>query len=310
MNIQSRVLARGQVGRPRVSADGNVVIWNQMVDDKWELMRHKDGETVNLSRSSKTHDLDGDLNEDGSIIAWRRAYSDGTEVIVHKDNKEELVDGFGADVKRISVSDDGSTVVYDENTQGSMNWNIRRYRDGEIEQITDSKKMDAFPFVSADGERIVYTRYEGKNRLMLKDGDADPKEIVHREFSAVQPELSADGKTLIWAERDKEKEWKIMSRDLDSGEYKELIDVPGVTEKQPQLASGTGEIVYTGYDFREGKPAKTNIYIDGENGPQPLSETREGRNTFPDFSENGKTAVWVWTDKNDRKNQEIRILER
>ena len=309
LKIQPKILAQGQVGRPRVSANGKVVIWNQLVDGKWDIMRHQDGETVNLSQSSQTHDLHGDLNHDGSVIAWKRAYTDGTEVIALRDGKEELIDGFGAEVSRISVSDDGSTIVYDENTRGQLKWNIRRHRNGQIEQVTDNEKFDAFPFVSADGERIVYTRYDRKNKLMLKDGDAEPKEIVQRESSAVQPELSADGQTLLWTESN-DKEWGLVSRDLVTGDYTKVVDVAGVAEKQPQLASKTGEFVYTGYDFRNGRPAETNIYLKSGETTTQLSETRGGRNTFPDFSENGETAVWVWTNREDNMDQQILVLER
>lgn len=309
IKVQPKVIAQGQVGRPRVSADGRVVIWNQKIEDKWELMRHQDGETVNLSQSGTTHDLDGDLNHDGSVVAWRRTYQDGTEIIMNRNGREELVDGFDAKVSRVSVSDDGETVVYDENTLGQMSWNIRRYRNGEIEQVTSNKKFDAFPFVSADGNRIVYTRYDRKNQLMLKDGDAEPKEIAQRESSAVQPELSADGETLLWTES-KSKEWGLVSRDLVSGQYQRLVDVPGVAEKQPQLASETGEVLYTGHDFRKGRPAETNIYLSSNGEIQQLSESRGGSNTFPDFSENGETAVWVWTNREDRNDRQIMMLER
>jgi len=305
------LLARGAVGRPRVSADGKVVIWNQQVGDKLDLMKYENGETVNLSNGPDTHDLDGDLNSDGSVIAWRRAYADGTEVVASLNGKEKLIDGFPADVGRISVSDDGSTVVYDENTMGGLSWNIRRYRDGQVEQITNSPKMEAFPFVSADGNRIVYTHYNGKNNLMLKDGQEEPKVIVSREESAVEPDLSADGKTLVFSEP-KERDFNIHSRDLVSGKYTVRQAVEDVYEKQPQLASETGEVVYTGYDFRNGRPADTNLFLDrGDGSPAlKLTESDGGRHTYPDFSENGHTLVWVWTDAEDRHNRAIYMMER
>ena len=309
INKQPRTIAGGQVSRPRVSADGEVVIWSQKVDDHWEMMKFEDGEVVNLSQSPRTHDMRGDLNADGSVIAWRRNNVKQNEIVILRDGVEEVVDVVPADVNRISVSDDGSTVVYDENTQGGFAFNIRRCRGGQVEQITDSRKMDAFPFVSAKGDRIVYTHYDGKNKLMLKDGKAEPKPIVVRDNSAVQPDLSADGRTLIWSEA-QNRDFGIHSRDLVSGKIEEVHDQKGVYEKQPQLASETGEIVFTGYDFRKSRPAETNIFLKTEGELHQLSTTDGGRNSFPDFSENGETVVWIWTDQKDRTHQKIMLLER
>jgi Tol biopolymer transport system component len=294
-----------------VSANGEVVIWNQQVGDKLEIMKYQDGDIVNLSKSPKTHDLNGDLSADGSVIAWKRAYADGTEVVTNLGGQEKLIDGVPAEIGRISVSDDGSTVVYDENTLGGLRWNVRRYRDGAIEQITNSSKLEAFPFVSADGERLLYTRLDGKSRLMLKDGDEPPKEIVSRKESAIQPDISSDGNVIVFSDKTGG-DFDIHSRDLVSGRYTTHQSEKGVLEKQPQLASETGEIVYTGYDFRQGKPARTNIYLDpGDGTPaRPLTVTDGGRNTSPDVSENGETVVWMWTDSDDRSNRRIYMMER
>ena len=119
--------------------------------------------------------------------------------------------------------------------------------------------------------------------------------IVSREESAIQPDLCADGNTLVFSEP-KERDFNIHSRDLVSGEYTVRQAVEGVYEKQPQLASETGEVVYTGYDFRNGRPADTNLFLDRGNGAPAvkLTESNGGRNTFPDLSENGHTLVWVW----------------
>ena len=310
INAKTTLLAQGIVSRPRVSGDGRIVIWNQQVGDKTELMKYEEGEIVNLSNSSTTHDLDGDISYDGSVIAWRRAHADGTELVASFDGKERVLDGFPADISRISVSDDGSAIVYDENTQGTFSYNIRRFKDGEIEQVTDSKSFEAFPFVSADGERIVYTKLDGKNRLMLKDGQAPPKEIVRRKESAIEPELSADGNLLLFSEKS-EGDFDLYSRDLNSGEYKVLQSRKSFFEREAKLASETGEILFTGYDFRKGRPAETNLYLDSGKGEEPLQLTRSegGRNYSPDFSENGKTLVWVWTDQDDLKNRRIYMME-
>jgi Tol biopolymer transport system component len=311
MMNNATVLAQGTVSRPRVSANGKVVIWNQKVGDKLEIMKYQDGDIVNLSSSPGTHDLNGDLNSDGSVIAWKRAYDDGTEVVTHVQGREKIIDGVPAEIGRISVSDDGSTVAYDENTMGGLSWNIRRYREGKVEQITNTPKLEAFPFLSADGERLVYTRLDGKNSLMLKDGDAAPKEIVSRKESVIQPDISADGNRIVFSDKTGG-DFDIHSRDLNSGEYTTHQSVKLVQEKQPQLASETGEIVYTGYDFRQGRPAQTNIYLDpGDGRPAtPLTTTDGGRNTSPDFSENGDTVVWMWTDSADRENRRIYMMER
>ena len=305
-----RVLANGVVSGPKVSADGKVVIWNQKVGDKLELMRYQDGDIVNLSQSPDTHDLDGDLNHDGSVIAWRRAYKDGTELVALLNGREKVLDGVPADMGDVAVSDDGSTIVYDENSAGAYDWNIRCYRDGKVEQVTDSKYFEAFPRVSADGSRIVYTKLDGKNVLMLKDGQNEPKEIVRRKESAIKPDLSADGQRLLFSDKS-EGDFDLYSRDLVSGEYTTIQGKKQVFEQDAQLASETGEIVFTGYDFRKGRPAETNIFLDpGKGEPVKLTSSEEGSNWGPDFSENGETVVWVWTDREDINNRKIYIMER
>ena len=311
------VIARGEVSSPAISADGQVVVYNEFKDGETVLYRHQGEDTVRLTNDSHAS-MHGDLNADGSKIVFTR-YSNPEEsqpgnydiaLWDQSTGKTILVSAEIGNEMSPHISDDGKVIVWDDDVDGKFGGNdIVKSVDGQIEKVTEAKNMDLFPQVSGDGSRIVWRRYqEGKSRVFIQDQNGVVKPYVEKKGNVIGPALSFDGQKMVYADQSGDDEDLKLYNDK-TGVTETVAGVKDVKETWGDV-SGDGEtVVWTGLDFRKGSPADTNVYLRHDGDSVQVTTAQGGSNSSPKLSHDGRSMVWTWTDQENTANRVIYKLD-
>lgn len=310
------VVARGEVSSPAISADGEVVAYNQFKDGETAVFRHEGEDTVKISDGHAS--MHPDLSADGSRIVFTRfnqkSLNDPGNWDVamwsEESGRTELVSAEIGNEMSPSISDDGTVIAWDDDVNGKFGGNDILKKVGDsIEKVTsDSSKMDLFPIVSGDGSRIVWRRYEGKSSIFIEDQNGTVKPYLRAEDNLISPALSADGFSMVYADKSGKDEDLILYNDKN-GTKEVIAGVEGVKETWGDLSGDGQTVTWTGLDFRKGAPADTNIYMRQAGESVQVTTAQGGRNSNAKLSHDGKTLVWTWADGDNVKDRIIYKLE-
>jgi Tol biopolymer transport system component len=310
------VVARGEVSSPAISADGDVVAYNQFKDGETAVYRHEDDRTSKISDGHAS--MHPDLSADGSKIVFTRFNQKNLndpgnwDVALWSEESGEtklVSDQIGNEMSP-SISDDGRVIVWDDDVDGKLGGNnIVKMVGNAIQNVTESSRLDMFPVVSGDGSRIVWRRYsEGKSSIFIEDQNGVAKPYLEAEGNLISPALSADGFSMIYADKSGKDE-DLMLYDDRQGTIRTVAGVDGVRETMGDLSGDGLTAAWTGMDFRKGAPADTNIYMRREGESVQVTTHQGGRHSDARLSHDGKTLVWTWADAENVKDRVIYKLE-
>ena len=317
LNGRLTVVAEGRVSSPDVSADGEVVVYNQLVDGFTGVFRHEDGESVKLTTDGHAS-MKAAVSGDGSRVAFTRYNRlDPNEpgnwdlaLWTEGEGEAELIaDGPGNEMSAL-ISDDGLTVVFDDDGDGNLGrGNIRKWVDGQLIDVTTGDDYNLFPKMSGDGRRITWRRYEGgKSEIWMQDQNGVVKPFLSGKESLAVNGMSHDGTKVLYVDGSQGDEDLVLhdesnrSETLVAGERK-------VDETWASMSSDGGTIAWTNFDFRKGAPADTSIYMQVDGESIRVTESDGGLNSDPEVSADGKTLVWMWIDAEETANRKIYKLD-
>lgn len=311
------VVARGEVSSPSISADGDVVVYNQFKDGETAVYRHEGEDTVKLTTDGHAS-MHADVSADGSKVVFTRydnVNNNGPgswDIALWDENtgRTTLVSAEPGNEMSPSISDDGNVIVWDDDVDGKFGQNnIVKSVNGEVKQITDSESLDLFPAMSGDGNRIVWRRYiKGKAHVFIEDQNGVVKPYLERDGSIVRPRLSHDGQLMIYADQSGEDE-DLMRYDDLSGEISSVAAVSNVKETWGDISGDGKTITWTGLDFRKGSPADTNVYMMQDGESIQVTTAQGGSNNEARISHDGKSLVWTWIDDESTNNRVIYKLD-
>lgn len=312
------LLAEGEVGSPALSGDGDTVVWNEMVDGQLDIMRYRDdtGQTDNLTHD-RHPDMHADVNQDGSVIVWTRLSTESSrdpdaswDVYQWRDGQVSAVVEERAHEMDPSVSGDGNTIAYNNDGEsGHRSWNVHRWHQGEDQALTSGRGWNAWPVVSDDGERVIWRQLRrGGSDVWLRDQQGTVKPAVIGDPTTIQPTLSGDGNRIFWtSSKDKERDLHML--DLGSGEHRVVAGVAQVNEADADVSADGNAQVWTNYDFRKGRPADTQVYLQRDGEVTRLTSDGKGMSYAPKVSDDGRVVVWTWHSHEDIRDRRIYRFE-
>lgn len=304
-------IASGNLGHPRLSADGSTVVYTRWNGDNWDVERVKDGRLEAVSKSPD-HDLEPKVSADGDTIVWSRLSSateerpESWDVFQWNSGSTTPLANSPADEDSPDISHDGKSVVYTfDDVEKTIGFDIHRCHSGQCSEVTSGGEVDIHPRISGNGERVFFrrkVRFDGGD-VWMKDEDGTLKPLTHNPLPELTPVVSKDGKTLAWTESD--------SPDSDSDVVmintalgtKTVIGESGVDEQDPALAANGSILAYT-----RAEGGRSAVML-RENG---TTENVSGESfaRWPSISEDGKVLVWNAVDPEDPQQTVIYRLDR
>lgn len=310
------VVARGEVSSPAVSADGDVVVYNEFKDGETAVYRHEKGDTLKLSDGHGS--MHADLNADGSKVVFSR-YSESSfdqsgswDIALWSEESgsiEMVSEGFGNEGSP-HISDDGRVVIWEDDVNRKLGGNnIVKSVDGKVEHVTNSRALDLSPDISGNGERIVWQRYNsGVSEFWVQDQNGTVKPYLKSEKSVIGATQTYDGMEMVFADKTGTEE-DLVRYDDRTGERTVIAGVKDVKETWASVAGDGSAVAWTGLDFRKGSPADTNIYLKAEGEQVQVTTAKGGMNTDAQLSHDGKTLVWTWMEQDNIDNRVIYKLD-
>lgn len=310
------VLAEGYLGAPKISGDGKTVTWDEVVDDNTELMQFSNGNVFQLTHDGHASMLPA-VSADGRVISYTRWSSTDPQdpngnwdVYALRDGQPSAVASSAANEFFSDVSRDGKTIVFDCDGDGKgLNWNIGKWRDGQLEDVTQGKGLREGPVVDGDGNRIVWRdSTTGQSRLVMRDENGQTKLLLHERVDQLKPYITPDGTRVVYTAN--------TGRDDDLRMWNEgqvtAISADGKADETFGTASADGQqVAWTRFDFSHGTPADTEIFLrDGDQDAVQISTQDGGIQAYPSISDDGKTIAWLWVHPTDLNRCKILMLER
>ena len=310
--IQGRLtrVATGNVGRPRLSADGSTVVYERWNGENWDIERVRGGQMEAVSKDPR-HDLGAQVSGDGEVVVFSRLNPDARDgagswdVYRWQDGKEAVVANSDANESDPDISLDGKTIIYTyDDVEKTTGFDIHRCREGRCEEITSDWPVDTDPRVSGDGERVAFrrkVRFDGGD-IWLRDQNGTIKTITGDGLQEFRPSFSDDGNTLVYSKSPDGKNEDLFLHDLATGRM-ETIGAADLNEREPELSADGSLLVFT----QSGKGA-SNIALRQEGEIQVL--TQEGFHRSPTVSADGQVIAWVGVDDSDSGRNVIYKFER
>lgn len=293
------------------------MVYNQLVDGFTAVFRHQDGESVKLTTDGHAS-MKASVSGDGSRIAFTRFNRlDPNEpgdwdLALWTEGEGEarlIADGPGNEMGA-QISEDGSTVVFDDDGDGALGrGNIRKWVDGQLSDVTTGDEYNLFPRMSGDGSRVTWRHYEGgKSEIWLQDQNGVVKPFLSAKDSLAVTAMSHDGKQVLYIDSSRGDEDLILHNETDRAE-RTVAGERKVDETWASMSSDGSTIAWTNFDFRKGAPADTSIYLERDGESIRVTESDGGLNSDPVVSADGKTLVWMWIDNDDTANRKIYKLD-
>ena len=127
-------------------------------------------------------------------------------------------------------SPDGLHVAFVSSRESGQRWSLwlADVLEGTLTRLTEHEGFDAHPSWSPDGAWIAFSSDAGGSHDLWRVRVADRKleQITHAPGSEVEPAWSPDGKRLAYVRIDDEGRASIWSRDMLSGDERQLTDGP------------------------------------------------------------------------------------
>ena len=294
-------VAVGDVGRPRLSADGTTVVYDQWVNEQWDVMRWCDGKTQALS-TDPHHDVDPRVSADGRTVVWSRMFenNDGStttftdDVLQWQDGKTTTVAGSDQDEQMATVSGDGKTVAwsYDE-PNGAIAFDIQTRKDGVTTSATTGWQVDIDPLLNDDGSRLFFRRkvHLDDGDMWLRDETGKERQLTNDPWGEFDPTIDGAGRTLVWA--DARKGFDILMQcDVDSGKTQAIQAEEHVDNSVPSLSVDGHHLAWARRDRKSGTDPQ--IMLSDNGVVTPL--TTEGWNSWPSISKDGRVISWINVD--------------
>lgn len=294
------LLAEGTVGSPRISGNGRVVVWNELVDDNLEIMKYENGTVTRLTTDPRP-DMHADLSHDGKVIAWERWSSldpndknGHFDVIQWRDGVESSVAAGAANEMDARVSRDGKVLVWNDDSLGRWgHWRIMKWENGVVEQVSDDGQSAEFPFLTGDGQRI-YWRVDGSdtNAIYMRDETGKIAPAVDAPSWHVTPCVTPDGTKLLWTDDMNGDEDLLM---LADGNASVVAGERQVDETWGTMSADGKTVAWTNFDRRgkrDGERADVDVYM--KEGEESTRVTIDGgMHSFPSISDDGQRMVWM-----------------
>lgn len=301
-------IASGNVGAPKLSADGSTVVYSRWNNGNWDVERHKDGRTEVIS-NDPLHDVSPDVSDDGETIVWSRFSSDDIadpkaswDVFMWRSGEVRALAASRANETSPSVSGDGRTVVYThDDLSQPTGFDIHRWRDGETSVVTDGPQVDTDPFLARDDSRVFFrrkVRFDGGD-LWMRDEAGTIKPITSNPLPEMFPTVSGDGRVLAWSQGvDRESDEDVYLFDTSTGRT-ERVGAPGVDDWTPALSADGSVLAWTqGSQIMLREHGKT------------VAVTTEGSHGWPALSADGQVLSWVGVDPEDPSSRVVYLLRR
>jgi Tol biopolymer transport system component len=310
------IIAQGRLGAPRVSGNGKVVVWDQVVPSgQNQIFKYENGQVSRVTHDPRP-DVYPAVNDDGSVIAWSRWSSadpnDQTatfDVYQNRGGVESPIFVGPGHQTNVAVSRDGKVVAYDDDEDGSMtHFNIHKWENGNLTNITQGHGNNQFPMLTADGQTIMWRAFDGQ-RVEVKarrpDGSTDT--VLSANSDVILPAVTPDGSAVLWADD------KHGDNDLYLTRNGQTTLVAGermVDEVWGRMSADGNQIVYTSFDRRHAGNADCEVKLKEGEQTTSLSKPDGGIHAWADISDDGKTIAWLRIDPDDRKPSKIYLLER
>lgn len=202
---------------PRISRDGQVVVWDNDQTGKYgpcRIEKWKDGEIEQVTEgnpgSSQAFPI---LNQDGSRIFWRE-YGAGNPDIWMRDQNGVIKPVVCTDSDQVTphISPDGSKLLWTDNAKGDDDIYLTDLDNGnQWVVVAGERKVDeTWASMSGDGRTVAWTNFNRQNQdltsvnvFLKQDGQTQQVTVADGGTNA-HPKLSDDGDRLLWQWQDGE----------------------------------------------------------------------------------------------------------
>ena len=187
-------------------------------------------------------------------------------------------------------------------TDKGKGWNIRRWKDGVVTDVTAGGARDFSPCVSPDGRQVYFCTTRGVNDpkslfsmsqnlavTRADGGEVKTYLLAQRNCNAgySQPDVSPDGRFIVWAQIDSFYDgWRLYVARVDAPKRSVALLPPDVVAYAPRWSPDGRLVAFAGY--REGDPGWCVYLTDVRSG----AWTRVCRGENPSFFPDGKAVVY------------------
>ena len=199
-----------------VSPDGSLIAVSSNDGTSREIwVMHSDG--ANRHRLTEFGGYGVAWTPDGRIV-----YSRATEIRILADSDALVVEGLANVAHNLSVSPDGSTLVFDVQVEADREIYSVPVTGGIVTQLTTEGGFE--PEWSPDGSQIVFTTFRafGGNFWVMSADGTDQRNFFPSEFNDFEASWSPDGGRVVF-ESVRGEDFAITIRDLASGTTIDIV---------------------------------------------------------------------------------------
>jgi len=262
------------------------------------------------------NDTEAVWSPDGKMIAFQTDRNGDLDIDVldlAENTVEEVVTGAGHACYPAWMPDGGIVYSYGNHEKtakqvaeehSEAGYNLYLWKDGDISALTNGRWRDYTPWVNRAGNAVYFASTKGYSllgngaylaRLSLVAG-ATPEKLVDfagfgTDSGAVQPSLSPDGRTLLWAQLEGVfQNWRICVASVTNLKSVLYLTPPEMSAYAPRWSPDGRLITFTG--FRRGDPG-WGVYVqEVHSGAMERIDTGKGNSRSPCWSPNGRELVF------------------
>jgi dipeptidyl aminopeptidase/acylaminoacyl peptidase len=289
-----------QVAAPELSPDGKQIVFARRWVDKLNDRQESSLYIMNVDGTRPRALLTGSSprwSPDGTRIAYTaQGEPRGTQIFVRWMDAE----GATTQITRLTESPsdivwtpDGKSIVFRMMVPNEGGWRV----EGQVSQFKPrGATWTASPRVV---EKLNYRRdgsgftSEGTQQIFIVPADGGtPRQITSGEWSAGTPELTPDGRTILFSAgprvEDAEYQWReteIYAVDVASGTIRQLTRRRG-PDNGPAVSPDGKSVAYTGYDWSTDTWVDSKLYVMNIDGTNPRVLT-------PDLDRSPGGLIWA-----------------